>query len=372
MANYFTRYLTQIGRGTLNPKGHMANWQHASRVFVDSTYRLSPRTKFLYYVYFDIDKTAMQAPGFTAKHGEELGVLVKTAELPKFNFETITKNQYNRKKLLYKQINYDPVNITFHDDTQGIVNALWAIYYGTYIQDRHNPSQAYSALHYRPSGAGALDNFRYGLDRNKTTDLFKSISIYTMSRSRFNGYTLINPRITNWSHGQMDYSAGDTVESSMTLNYEAVAYSSGIVGRNSPKGFANLHYDNMPSPLTMAGGGVSNLLGQGGVLDGLESVFGAIGSGAAFDSFGGFLGTAVTAINTYKNASTLTGAGLKQEAINILSNPASLATIGGVIGAVFPKAQASNDTTSASQRNLVNQGTLVDTNTASNINQNVA
>ncbi len=54
MANKFTRYLLGDGNffsglagGILKPKGiGPANWQHASRVFVDDTFRLSPRHKF--------------------------------------------------------------------------------------------------------------------------------------------------------------------------------------------------------------------------------------------------------------------------------------------------------------------------------------
>jgi hypothetical protein len=353
MANKFIKYLTQgLVGGFLNPKGLMGNWQHASRVFVDDTFRLSPRTKFLFYVHFELDKTAMSAPAFTNRHADEMGVLVKAADLPKFNFDSVVKNQYNRKKILYKQINYEPVNITFHDDTQGIINALWAIYYGTYIQDRNNPTSAYSATHYR-SSTDPLNAMRYGMDRNKVGDIFKSISIYTMSRSRFNGYTLVNPRIKSWQHGNVDYSAADTIESSMTLEYESVFYTQGTVSRGTPKGFANLHYDTTPSPLSIAGGGVSNLLGEGGVLSGLESVFGAVGSGSAFGSFGGFLGTAISAVNTVKNIKSLSKAGLAAEAINVLSSPSSISTIGGVIGSVFPKNQASDGKTPASQKTLI-------------------
>lgn len=353
MANKFTRFLTQAGNGLTNPKGMMGNWQHASRIFIDDTFRLSPRTKFLYYVYFDIDKSAFNAPQFSNKHIQELGVLVKSADLPKFNFDTEVKNQYNRKKLIYKQINYEPVNITMHDDTNGIVNALWAVYYGTYIQDRHLPSAAYNALHYRPSSAGVMDNFRYGMDRNKISDFFRSISIYTMSRSRFLGYTLINPRITNWQHGGMDYAANETNDNTMTLQYEAVQYSGGIVKQGSPKGFATLHYDYTPSPISVAGGGVASLLGEGGVLDGLESIFGDLSQGTTFNSFGGFLGTAIKSVNTYKNFKSLSKEGLKQEAINILTRPGALSTIGGIVGSVFPKNQESNATTTATQKNVV-------------------
>jgi len=353
MANKFTRFLNGVGSGITNPKGLVSNWQHATRLFIDDTFRLSPRTKFLFYVRFEIDKTAHKSPAFSARHGEEFGLLVKSADLPKYNFDTVTKNQYNRKKIVYKNLNYEPINISMHDDNAGIVNALWAIYYGYYIADRHNPMQAYGANHLRSKDS---PNFRYGMDNNISVPLFKSISIYTMSRRRFLGYTLINPRIKSWNHGSVAYAESDFLESQMTIEYEAVKYSAGNVTTNSPKGFATLHYDTLPSPLSVAGGGVATLTGEGGVLDGLESVFGDLANGSTFDSVGGFLGTAIKAVNTARNFRSLTKDGLRGEAVNILSNPANIATavstVGGVVGAVFPKSSSNTDNTTAVQRNL--------------------
>ena len=360
MANKFTRFLTGVGEGLLTPKGQQANWQHATRLFIDDTMRLAPRTRYMFYVRFELNKAAIRAPAFTNNHQEEVGLLVKTAELPKFSFDSITKNQYNRKKIVYTKINYDPINLTLHDDNAGIVNALWAIYYGYYIGDRQNPQAAYNENKYRTTKT-PVDNFRYGMDNDLTEPFFKSVSIYTMSRRRFLGYTLVNPRIKSWNHGQVDYAASEFLESSMTLEYEAVRYSAGTVKFNNPKGFANLHYDFVPSPLSVAGGGVANLIGDGGVLDGLEQIFGDLSSGATFESFGGFLGTAIKTINTYKNIQGLSKEGLKREAINILSNPANVATaistVGGVVGAVFPRsAGAQTGQTEATPKNLLGGG----------------
>jgi hypothetical protein len=364
--NKFVRYLTgeslsQIGRGLFrgatNPKGKQANWQHASRIFQDDTFRLAPRHKFLYYVVFEIDSDSHRAAAFTQKHSQEVGLLVKTADLPKFNFDSITKNQYNRKKIIYKQINYEPVNITMHDDSAGITNALWAIYYGTYIADRFLPNSAYRSNQYRSAGT-SLDGFRYGLDNNKTTDVFKSISIYTMSRKRFNGYTLVNPRIKSWSHGNVDYGDNTTVESTMTLEYEAVQYSSGNVAINRPKGFAAIHYDVTPSPLTIAGGGVATLTGEGGVLAGIEEIFGDVSAGSAFATPQGFLSTAIKAANTFKNFKGLSKESIRNEALNILNSPSTargiVNTVSGAANSVFPKAQAAGASVLASAKKFFN------------------
>lgn len=357
MANKFTRFLTGVGDGLLKPKGGLADWRHASRLFLDNAYRLTPRTKFLYYVRFEIDKTILTSPVFNNKHADEIGYLIKTTDLPKYKFETVTKNQYNRKKIFYKNFGYEPINMAFHDDSAGVINAMWALYMGSYVQDRHNPDRAFFKTALRPEGS-VVDSYRYGLDRQgRSTDFFKSISIYTMSRRRFLGYTLLNPKVVSWSHGNMDYSANDFNENQMSIEYESVIYSQGNVARNSPKGFANLYYDNVPSPLSVAGGGTATLLGEGGVLDGLESIFGNVADGTAFGSVGGFLGTAINAINTAKNFKSLSKEGIRQEAINILSSPTTIRgavnTVGGIVGAAFPKNSGTNTTTTATPRNLL-------------------
>ncbi len=352
MANKFTRYLGDFAKGAFegltNPKGQQANYRHAERLFIDNNFRLSPRTKFLFYVRFDINTYAARSFSFTDKHRQEIGLLVKATDLPKFNFDSVIKNQYNRKKILYKNFNYEPLNITFRDDSHGIINALWALYYGYYIADRSQPEYAYATdTHYRSTDSAA-NNYRFGLDNDKTANFINQIEIFTMSRRRFVGYTLVNPRIKSWNHGDMDYSASDFNESQMTLEFEAVRYSAGDVGYDSPQGFATLHYDSLPSPLSVAGGGVSTLLGSGGVLDGLESIFGNIGNGTAFSNPRNFLGTAIATINTYKNAKNLSLDQIASEGLALLSNPkaigTAISTVGGVVGAIFPKSAAASNT----------------------------
>jgi hypothetical protein len=357
MSNVFTRFLGGVGDGLLTPKGGLASWRHASRLFVENGYRLMPRSKFMFYVRFEINKSVLTSSTFTNTHADEIGYLIKSTDLPKYKFETVTKNQYNRKHIVYKNFSYEGISMKFHDDTAGVINALWALYMGAYVQDRHNPEAAFSKTNLQAAGT-SFDGFRYSLDRQgKTVDFFKSITIYTMSRRRFLGYTLVNPKITSWQHGDAGYSANEFNEMSMNIEYESVIYSSGNVARDTPKGFANLYYDNVPSPLTVAGGGVGNLLGEGGVLDGLESIFGDVAGGSAFGSVGGFLGTAIKAVNTAKNIGKLSGASLRNEAINVLSSPSAIrgivGSVGGIVGLVLPKNSGNIDNTPATQRSIV-------------------
>ena len=375
MANKFTRYLGQFGSGLLsgatNPKGVFGDWKHATRIFIDDTFRLSPRTKFLYYVQFEIDNTAHSSSIFTNRHGQEAGLLVKTVELPKYTFDVETLNQYNRKKLVYKKIDYNAVNIAMHDDNAGVTNALWGLYYGYYIADRNLPNAAYETNHYRPTNTDK-DKFRYGLDNNVGPSFLKSISIYTMSRQRFLGYTLVNPRIASWNHSDLSYAEDDTAESTMSIEYEAVKYSAGSVAYNNPKGFADLHYDTTPSPLSVQGGGTATLLGQGGVVDGvvgllgggrsgatgLEAIFGDPASGNALDEGPNFLGTAISAINTYKNLQNLSAEGVRDELVGaatglaVLGGVAAVAGASSIAGSVFSRSSNTEAPTTAAPKSV--------------------
>ena len=328
----FTKFLRTLPAG---PKGNVADFQHAARIFTDNVFRLSPRTKFLHYVYFEIDASAHQDISFTTnKADREMSFLVKRADLPKFNFDSVTKNQYNRKKIIYKMINFEPITISFHDDNSGIMHALYSLYYGYYARDALNKEFDYPHGNTWPSL-----NSRYNMDIDIEKSLFNRISLFTLSRQRFNEYRLLAPRIKGWQHGDVDYADNTgTIENSMTVEYEAVTYNTGSVAVGTPDGFASLSYDAVPSPLTLDGGGLRGVAGSigGDILGGIQDVFGDISLKNIKKRPGTFITAAIGAINNYQkynpgakaSTSQILGSITGQDVANV---------VGGVVGAKFPK-----------------------------------
>jgi hypothetical protein len=252
MTNKYNRYLTT---DPTNPKGVVGNFQHATDTFVENYYRLAPRFKFLFHAFFEIDNTIPQTASIIQNRNDlEIPLLVKTASLPSFNYDTVTKNRYNRKKIVYKQINYDPITFAFHDDNAGIMNAMWYA---------HNEYYSNDMLHSSPND-WAINNEswsgkKYGMDTINDARFFKRITLYTMSRQKYNSYTLWGPKIKSWKHGDLDYADGSgLVENSMTIEFEGVSYGSGDVREGDLDGFASIHYDHIKSPLDSAGGGNSD------------------------------------------------------------------------------------------------------------------
>ena len=118
---------------------------------------------------------------------------------------------------------------------------------------------------------------------------------------------LINPKIASFSHDNLDAADGAGIMSNtMQVMYETVLYDSGIINRNEVPGFASIHYDHEPSPLTVLGGGTNSIFGPGGIVDGIGSVMKNIQSG-------NILGAILSASNTYNNAIKMKKRDVKEE-----------------------------------------------------------
>ncbi len=347
MANFLNGFLDNVVSGALNPKGTLADYQHGARLYVDDSHRLSPKVKFLYHVSIDINREASAIiPQLGAKHINELNMLVKSVDLPRYNVQTDVKHQYNRKRVVQKRIDYQPITVTFHDDSFGVTTAMWEAYYRYYFRDGQYakvmpagaPDPTIKEYHnhsaYNRGAAYGRTVYRYGLDNDSFAPFFNNITIYQLSRKRYTAMTLVNPIIASWSHDAMDNSASEPVSNQMVLEYETVHYSRGPIGKAGPKGFAEEHYDKTPSPISLAGGGASSLLGAGGVLAGAGSVLADIQGGTV-----GF-GTVLRAANSIQNLGGLTKSGIGGELIgeglDAIGQTAGI-DVSGVSGLAFPK-----------------------------------
>ena len=56
----FGGFLDNLVSGALNPKGDMADYRHASRLYTDDNFRLAPKTKFLYHVAFNLNEDVIK------------------------------------------------------------------------------------------------------------------------------------------------------------------------------------------------------------------------------------------------------------------------------------------------------------------------
>lgn len=373
----FLKGFTGAGQG-------LRDYTHASRTFRTNAYELKPRFKFLFHVSFTINIQEIPAlrGALPVDDVNSLSLTVKTIDLPKFNVQTDTLNQYNRKRVVQTKINYDPVSMTFHDDGGDVVRNMWYQYYSYYYKD---PSQRYLNPNNTNGSLGALANQTTGFGYN-TRDIyndqrmgnvndwgyigeafndgntgqfsasgkppfFRDIRIYGMDQHKYAEYVLINPIIKNWSHDQYDYAAGNgTMQNSMTIDYETVKYYSGAISASRPdvnvRGFADpAHYDTTRSPIAREGS-TATIFGQGGALDTASGILEDLSSGSVL----GLIGAAQksgTAYNTFK------GKDIKSIAVSettALGKNAVIKSLPGATRAVANKADGWIFPTATTQR----------------------
>lgn len=320
MANVINEFLTQLGAGT-----NIKDYKHASKLFVDSNYRLLPKSGYMYHVAFDLNPMLNK---LTNDSILEAGMLVKAAQLPKFTIDNKVYNAYNRPNIVQTKLKYDPITITFHDDSADIIRYFWWNYVSHYYRDSDHTMQEFS----QPSKYAERQSQNWGYSpanysSNGTVErMLTAIRIYSLHQRNFTEYTLINPTITGFKFG--DHSSGsiELMETTMTVAYESVLYSYGqVVPGQTVNGFAQLHYDKTPSPLTPQGGGTQSILGPGGLLAALDGVDHQLGQG---NYFGAAL-TAFKSFNNFKGANfgQMAGTELKQLGMNILTGNNPLAKI---------------------------------------------
>lgn len=252
-------------RQSIAPDQNIRDFQHASRTFIDSLYRLSPKLGNLYHVFIDLNEIVQ-----TDQNSQiEIGLMAKQVQLPKFSVQTKVHNAYNRKMVQQERINYDPVGITFHDDSADQVLNFWKNYYQYYYRDSdylaneetYRYDSKYQQRQQQAWGYSPVKN-----DGNQT--YIKAIRIYSLHQKRFTSYNLIRPTITSFSHGELSSSEYAPLEHMMQIQYEAMLYDSGPVSSGVVQGFDVIHYDNTPSPLRNAGAALG---GIEGVIKGVQN-----------------------------------------------------------------------------------------------------
>lgn len=315
---------------------YVRDYTHASKIFRTDGYSNAPRLKFLFHVYFNINTD--QIPQLKQVFGEDkstIGLLVKNIELPQYKIDVETLNQYNRKRIIQKKIEYQPIQVKFHDDGGDLIRLMWYNYFSYYYKDPNQPYRNSSATNGTNGNSQTMANGSninerdiyanerlindwgfigeaYSSPTNSSggkPPFFRDISIYGFNQHQFCEYVLINPVISDWRHDTYDYSQDNGVmENSMSINYETVKYYSGAIGGarpdNNVQGFADpANYDQRSSPLSRPGG-TRSVLGQGGLIDAGVGIIQDLQSGTV----GGVVGAVQKAGTVY---GTFKGANLK-------------------------------------------------------------
>lgn len=301
---------------------YLKDYRHASKLFVGGNFRLTPKTGFLYHVFFDINTSLSSAIISDRFSLSEIGLMVKSTDLPKFSIDVKKYNAYNRPNLVQSKIGFEPISMVFHDDSSNIVRNFWYDYYKYYYRDSDHGETTYRLKH--KYSLDHYGNFGYSRRKDSQDNFLRAIRIYSLHNGRFSEYTLLNPMIKSFRQGAHEAGAtGADMTSEMSIDYETVLYADGKIGAESPTGFAKLHYDTSRSPLG-AIGGVKSIFGTGGLLDTAGSVVQDISSGNYLSAV----------FKTARSINTFKGVNLKKAVVSEVRGIYTEAATQAITGAI--------------------------------------
>ncbi len=249
-------------------------------------YRNQPRFPFEYYININLNRTGSAGEYisnyFNNSTWAQIAPLVKSVEMPSMKIESTIVNQYNRKRVGQSTLKYEPIKMVFHDVVDGKTLKFWDMYYRYYFADGNEPGQNTAQVPSKPNATmsvetlihnltpkinpnianlpgsikdlfqnknptisaptntngdksqmqniitNTLDNHNFGFNLpviQNARNLIQSIEIYQVHAGRFNRVTLVNPRISAFTHDVLNYAVGDkTLELTFNFEYEYAYY----------------------------------------------------------------------------------------------------------------------------------------------------
>lgn len=347
MANIFTNAVNFLGttlKQAVTPDT-LRDYRHANQLFVGSNFRLVPKQGFLFHVFFDLDPRIVRMKGDFKTLSTEIAMMAKTVDLPKYTIATKTYNSYNRPNIVQSKISFDPIQITFHDDSADVVRRFWYDYYKYYYRDSDYTESNYRFTHkYRPQETGSFGySPRDDIGADELRPYLKTVRIYSLHQKRFSEYILINPVIKNFRHGTHNRDDNGMISHEVTIEYEHILYNYGNVSSNTVKGFAELYYDKTISPLQRPGR-IHSIFGAGGLLDTADSVYEDIQRG----DFASAIFKAASGINMARSMN------LKRAALSEITGMVNATATNVLIGAIPGVAEKVNTALGGSSNSRIN------------------
>lgn len=253
--------------GIFDQNVHLRDSRHAANAYGFNKADLSngtPRHKFEFFVKFNFNEADPNVRSFVRAFlnradQDIVTQMVKNVTMPSMQIETEVLNQYNKKRISQKRINYNPVSITFHDTVEGRMLRLWEMYYEYYFRDGVATEkldlgsqtgtgasfvdrfldrffEAFNGVEGAPLDRAEYkndiiknsfnDNYGYNIKRvGNAKYLIDNIEIFQVHGGKFSRTTIVHPRVSSFTHDTLDYEDGSNlVEMRFDFEHEGVVY----------------------------------------------------------------------------------------------------------------------------------------------------
>ena len=161
---------------------------------------------------------------------------VKQIDGPKVNFQYDTLNQYNRKRNVYRRVDYDPVSVRFYDTMSNTALKFWRYLYELNLRDGRNRNPKYGGDRtnnkgvYQPNSLVREDEFisehNFGLESSVSNSTYpiKSLDLFIVHGGKYNLIRFIHPKVIAMDHDVLSYESSAPVELGLQFAYETVIY----------------------------------------------------------------------------------------------------------------------------------------------------
>lgn len=197
-----------------------------------------------FYVVFNLyplvnDDFLVPKYDFLKVYRDRLHFLCHTVEGPKFQIQQDVINQYNRKRVINRKVDYDPLSLRMYDTVDGLALKFIKMLYEFEFQNArlYTPS----GHHAETPGGANRDNFQesiltnedqfkknhnFGMraQPNHTHRLIKSIDLYQLAGTFWSRAKMIHPRLSRMDMDQFDYSSSAVTNISAGFQYENLLF----------------------------------------------------------------------------------------------------------------------------------------------------
>lgn len=198
-----------------------------------------PRQKFQGYVNFILNRELYFQLYGDREQNEfrtQISSLVRTADLPSVVFQTETKNAFNKKKIVNTGVTYNPVSMTVFDTVGNEWLTTLMKYFSYHFMDPRNQQigddRDIKGFDPREGGrenigssfgkqsGGSFNSNDAGYNLNPSAQFFERIDYILYHGNRAVQYSIINPMMSEFKPGSIDYSSSDVQEFTFTFDYE--------------------------------------------------------------------------------------------------------------------------------------------------------
>lgn len=204
---------------------------------VQSTPRQQHQFVLVYNLYqFAADEFLEERISYLKEFRDRLHFLCNTFDAPKFTIQQDVINQYNRKRVINRKIDYDPVTVRMYDTVDGLgmkfARTLYEFEYKNARLYKESPSDKENDEKHNYLQSVFIDSDRfkdthhYGMRSHGITShrLLKSIDFYQISGGTYSKTRIIHPRLARMDMDQFDYSASQPVNINLAFQFENLLF----------------------------------------------------------------------------------------------------------------------------------------------------